>query len=156
MTAAALRIQVDDLTSPEIAALLERHMDHMRAITPAESVYALDLERLRVPEITFWSAWLDDALVGCIALKDLGDGHGEIKSTHTVAEMRGKGVGGALVAHLIGEARERGLTRLSLETGRTAHFQSAQMLYGRFGFVETGPFGDYGPDPHSFFMTRTI
>ncbi len=152
----APEIAVDDLTSAEIAALLTRHMDHMLSITPAESVYALDLERLRVPEITFWSARLDGALVGCIALKDLGDGHGEIKSAHTSAEMRGRGVGRALVVHLIEQARLRGMTRLSLETGRTEHFNAAQQLYRRFGFEACGPFGDYGPDPHSFFMTRVL
>ena len=152
----ALTIIEDDLRGPEIAALLARHMEHMVSITPAESVYALDLERLRVPEITFWSAWLDGGAVGCIALKDLGDGHGEIKSAHTLARMRGKGVGRALVEHLVENARARGMTRLSLETGKTAHFRPAQELYRRFGFVETGPFGDYGPDPHSFFMTRAL
>lgn len=153
---AALTIRQDDLRGPEVAALLTRHMDHMLSITPAESVYALDIERLRVPEITFWSAWLDGDLAGCIALKDLGDGHGEIKSAHTAAERRGQGIGGALVAHLLQEARTRGFERLSLETGRTDHFRAAQELYRRFGFEESGPFGGYGPDPHSYFMTRAL
>ena len=151
-----LAIREDDLRGPEIAALLTRHMDHMLAITPAESVYALDLDRLRVPEITFWSAWRDGELVGCIALKDLGGGEGEIKSAHTVAERRGAGIGRALVAHLLDQARARGMTRLSLETGRTEHFRPAQQLYRRLGFEPSGPFGDYGPDPHSYFMTRSL
>jgi len=89
-------------------------------------------------------------------LKDLGDGYGEIKSAHTVSELRGKGIGRALVQHLIEQATTRGLTRLSLETGKTEHFSAAQELYRRFGFAEGGPFGDYGPDPHSFFMTLKI
>ena len=151
-----LDIRQDDLRGAEIAALLTRHLDHMVAVTPAGSVYALDLDALRVPEITFWSAWLDGELVGCIALKELGEGHGEIKSAHTVTERRGHGIGRALVAHLLEEARERGMTRLSLETGITEHFHAAQELYRRFGFEEGGPFGDYGPDPHSYFMTRVI
>ena len=150
------RIRPDDLRGPEIAALLARHMDHMRAVTPAGSVHALDLDALRVPEISFWSAWDGDDLVGCIALKDLGGGHGEIKSAHTIAERRGHGIGRALVAHLMQEARTRGMTRLSLETGITEHFRAAQELYRRFGFEEGGPFGDYGPDPHSYFMTRAL
>ncbi|QBK29683.1 GNAT family N-acetyltransferase [Roseitalea porphyridii] len=152
----AIDIRTDDLRGPEIAALLTRHLDHMFAVTPAGSVYALDLDALRVPAITFWSAWIDGGLVGCIALKDLGGGHGEIKSAHTVEQMRGRGIGRALVAHLIDQARARGMTRLSLETGQTDHFRPAQELYRRFGFVECGPFGDYGPDPHSYFMTRTL
>lgn len=128
----------------------------MHSITPPESVYALDLDALRAPQIMFWSAWLDGELVGCIALKDLGEGHGEIKSAHTIAERRGAGIGRALVAHLMEAAKAMGMTRLSLETGKTEHFRPAQALYRRFGFEECGPFGDYGPDPHSYFMTRQI
>ena len=152
----ALTIAVDDLMGDEIAALLKRHLDHMHAITPAESVYALDLERLRVPEITFWSARLDGVLVGCIALKDLGGGHGEIKSAHTHSDHRGKGIGRALVAHLIGEAKSRGLTRLSLETGHTQHFAAPIALYRSFGFEDCGPFGDYAYVQHSLYLTRTL
>lgn len=152
----ALDIRVDDLRGPEIAWLLERHLKLMHEITPAGSVYALDLDRLRVPEITFWSAWMDDRIVGCIALKDHGDGLGEIKSMHTVQELRGQGIARALVAHLIDQARAKGLTQLSLETGRTDWFKPAQMLYRSFGFQPTGPFADYKPDPHSYFMTLAL
>ena len=148
-----IEIRLDDLQGPEIAALLQRHLDLMHSITPAESVYALDLARLRVPDITFWTAWVQGDLVGCVALKDHGDGLGEIKSMHTLAERRGQGIARALVAHLLSEAKARGLTRLSLETGRTEHFRPAQELYRSFGFTQAGPFADYGPDPHSFFMT---
>lgn len=151
-----LEIVEDDLSGSETAALLQRHLDHMHAITPAHSVYALDIEGLRVPEITFWSAWLAGQLVGCVALKDRSGGLGEIKSMHTIAEMRGQGVARKLVAHLISEAKNRGLIRLSLETGHTEHFRPAQRLYEGFGFVPTGPFADYGPDPHSFFMTLAL
>ena len=151
-----LRIQIDDLKGPEIADLLRRHLDHMYAITPAESVYALDMDALRVPEITFWSAWQDKQLVGCVALKDHGNGLGEIKSMHTLAAVRGQGIARQLVAHLIEAAQERDITRLSLETGKTEHFEPAQRLYRSFGFTDTGPFADYGPDPHSHFMTREI
>lgn len=151
-----IHIRKDDLTGPEIAALLKRHLDHMYSITPADSVYALDLDALRVPAITFWSAWEGDELVGCIALKNHGEGLGEIKSAHTVAERRGLGIGRKLVAHLIEQAKAMGLTRLSLETGKTEHFKAAQELYRRFGFEEAGPFADYGPDPHSHFMSAQV
>ncbi len=151
-----LEIKIDDLSGPEIAELLQRHLDHMYAITPADSVYALDMDALRVPEITFWSGWLDGQLVGCVALKDHGDGLGEIKSMHTLAELRGQGIARKLVEHLLEVARDKKFKRLSLETGKTEHFQPAQRLYASFGFKESGPFADYGPDPHSFFMTRDI
>lgn len=151
-----LTIKPDDLSGPEIAALLQWHLDHMYAITPAGSVFALDIDALRVPEITFWSAYLEGELVGCVALKEHGGGLGEIKSMHTLEKHRGKRIAHNLIKHLIQEADQRGLKRLSLETGKTEHFVPAQKLYERFGFTASGPFADYGPDPHSYFMTLAL
>ena len=151
-----LKIKINDLNGPQIADLLRRHLDHMFAITPAASVYALDMEALRVPAITFWSASLEGQLVGCVALKDHGNGLGEIKSMHTLAEFRGQGIARKLVAHLIEVAREQKFERLSLETGKTEHFEPAKKLYASFGFVQSAPFADYGPDPHSHFMTLVL
>lgn len=146
----------DDLRGPEIAALLEAHLDLMRSISPPESVHALDLDALRAPEITFWTVWDGPALLGCGALKELGGGHGEIKSMHTVAAARGKGVARRVVEHILSEARRRGYRRLSLETGSTADFAAAQGLYGAFGFTYCEPFGDYVHDPFSAFMTLDL
>jgi putative acetyltransferase len=155
----SLTIAVDDLRGPAIAALLQRHLDLMHEITPAGSVYALDLDRLRVPEITFWNARLDGQLVGCVALKEFGatdNRQGEIKSMHTMKELRGKGVARALVGHLLSEAKQRGLKTLWLETGKTAGFLPAQKLYEGFGFKTCGPFGDYKLDPHSLYMSLDL
>ena len=154
-----LMIAVDDLRGPEIAALLQRHLDLMYEITPAGSVYALDLNKLRVPEITFWNARLDGQLVGCVALKEFGateNRQGEIKSMHTMKELRKQGIARKLVAHLVGEARTRGLKTLWLETGKTEGFLPAQKLYESFGFRPSGPFGAYTLDPHSFYMTLEL
>ena len=155
----SLLIAIDDLRGPEIAALLQRHLDLMVEITPAGSVYALDLEKLRVPEITFWSARLDGQLVGCVALKEFGapqNRQGEIKSMHTLKELRGKGVARALVAHLLAQAKQRELKTLWLETGRTPPFLPAQTLYENFGFKVCGPFGDYVFDGHSLYMSLEL
>jgi putative acetyltransferase len=152
----SLVIAVDDLRGPEIAALLQRHLDLMHEITPAGSVYALDLDRLRVPEITFWSARLDGQMVGCVALKEFGTLQGEIKSMHTIKELRGQGFARQLVEHLINDAKKRGLKTLWLETGKTEGFLPAQKLYESFGFKPCGPFGDYTLDPHSFYMTLEL
>ena len=151
-----LEIRIDDLNGPEIAELLQCHLDHMYSITPADSVYALEMQALRVPEITFWTAWNDGKLAGCVALKDHGEDLGEIKSMHTATEMRGQGIARKLVETLLDEARRRNFVRLSLETGRTEHFLPAQKLYETFGFTASGPFADYGPDPHSYFMTLEL
>jgi putative acetyltransferase len=148
-----VHIRVDDLRGPEIAALLATHVAFCRASSPPESTHVLDLDALRAPGITFWSAWDGASLLGCTALKELDPTHGEVKSMHTAARHRGRGVGLALLRHMVGEARSRSYRRLSLETGSMAAFASARALYARFGFVECAPFGDYRLDPNSVFMT---
>jgi len=149
-------IREDDLSGPEIRGLLEAHLDLMRSNSPPESVHALDLEGLRKPEVTFWTLWDGTALLGCGALKELDPAHGEIKSMHTAAAARGRGVGRRLVEHILAEARARGYRRLSLETGATEDFAAARGLYSRFGFAPCGPFADYVLDPFSAFMTLDL
>ncbi|WP_193187321.1 GNAT family N-acetyltransferase [Nisaea sediminum] len=151
-----MHIRVDDLTGHEIAMLLSAHLDHGNAHSPPESVHALDLDGLRRPDITFWSAWEDGDLLGCGALRELSPEHGELKSMHTAARHRGKGVGRAMVEHILKEARARGYRRISLETGSMEAFAPARALYARFGFTECPPFGSYRLDPHSTFMTCEI
>ncbi|MEO8011098.1 MAG: GNAT family N-acetyltransferase [Dokdonella sp.] len=151
-----MNIRVDDLSHPAIRALLEEHVQNMIAITPAGSVHALDLGRLRVPEITFWTAWDEGQLLGCGALKQLEPTHGEIKSMRTPDAARRRGVGRAMLEHIVSVARERGYTRLSLETGAMPAFVPARTLYSRFGFTPCGPFGDYADDPNNVFMTLRL
>ncbi|MCD0453400.1 GNAT family N-acetyltransferase [Actinocorallia sp. API 0066] len=151
-----MKIIIDDLSGPEIAAFLEAHVQDMRAITPLESKHALDLDGLRVKEITFWSVYDGDELVGCGAIKAHDADLGEIKSMRTSPARRRGGVAAFLLDHMITEARATGLTRLSLETGATEHFLPARKLYERFGFTYTGPFADYTDDPHSAYMTRVL
>ncbi len=151
-----VEIVIDDLTGPEIAALLDEHVRQMRVITPLESKYALDLDALRQPEITFWSVRDGAAVVGCAALKRLDARHGELKSMRTAPARLRSGIGSLLLAHVIAEARGRGFTRLSLETGTHEFFAPARKLYEKFGFVYCEPFGDYRPSPHNTFMSRTV
>lgn len=146
-------IRVDDLNGPEIAAFLEEHLSDMRAVSPPESKHALDLDGLRKPEITFWTAWREGLLIGCCALKQLDQSHGEVKSMRVSKKVRGQGIGSALVTHVVNEARARGLARLSLETGAMTFFEPARRLYQRHGFKPCGPFGSYKLDPNSVFMT---
>ncbi|UUX51084.1 GNAT family N-acetyltransferase [Nisaea acidiphila] len=150
---ALLDIRIDDLSGTEIAALLSAHMDHGNAHSPPESVHALDIDGLRAPDITFWSVWEDGELLGCGAIRELSPEHGELKSMHTAARHRGKGVGRAMVEHILKEARARGYRRISLETGSMEAFAPARALYARFGFTECPPFGSYSLDPYSTFMT---
>jgi len=151
-----MEIKVDDLTGTEIIALVSEHLQSMFEQSPAESVHALDLNGLRAPDITLWSAWEQGEILGCGALKDLGNHHGELKSMRTSTKHLRKGVASKLLAHIIEEARQRGYRRLSLETGSMKGFAAARKLYERFGFEYCSPFADYLEDPHSVFMTKEI
>lgn len=147
-----MRIEVDDLSRPQVHALLEEHLENMYELSPPEQVFALDLNKLRANDITFWTVWDEEVLLGCGALKKLTPTHGEIKSMRTPAAARGRGAGRAVLAHIIAEAQQRGYTRLSLETGTHAAFEPAHKLYRSQGFVISGPFGSYLPNEHSVFM----
>lgn len=151
-----MEIKRDDLSGPEIRALLEEHLQNMRRISPPESVHALDLEGLRRPEITFWTVWSGGELLGCGALKELSPKHGEIKSMRTAAAHRRKGVARVMLEHIVEEAKRRGYERLSLETGSMAAFAPAHRLYESFGFTYCSPFGGYMEDPNSVFMERAL
>lgn len=150
------RIIEDDLTGPEIAALLELHLAEMHEWSPPESVHAMGIERLRAPDVTFWSAWDGEHLAACGALKELDSMHGEIKSMRADPAWRGKGAGRAILDHLLAEARARGYARVSLETGRPESFMPARRLYEANGFAECPPFGDYVSDHFSICMTREL
>ncbi|MCR9139423.1 MAG: GNAT family N-acetyltransferase [Alphaproteobacteria bacterium] len=151
-----MKIRVDDLRSRAVADLLNAHLATMRAQSPPESAHALDLEQLRVPDVTFWTAWLGRELIGMGALKELNPQHGEIKSMHTRNTVRRRGTGQAILDHILSVARSRGYHRLSLETGSMAAFAPARSLYGRNGFSICSPFADYREDPNSVFMTRSL
>lgn len=151
-----MQIKEDDLTGPEIRALLETHFAGMLANSPADSCHFLDFDGLNAPDVTFWSIWDADSLAGCGALKELDAEHGEIKSMRTHADHLRKGVAAKMLTHIISEARERGYRRLSLETGSTEAFIPALALYEAHGFGYCPPFGDYVEDPFSRFMTLAI
>ena len=151
-----MEIRLDDLSSREVIGLLNEHLHSMAQHSPPESVHALDLDGLRQPEVSFWSAWEGAQLLGCGAIKQLDATHGEIKSMRTASAHLRKGVAAALLQHILVEAGKRRYRRLSLETGSAPAFAPARSMYARFGFVPCEPFADYVPDPHSVFMTRTL
>jgi putative acetyltransferase len=151
-----MEIRDDDLSGPEIAKFLDEHVREMRSVTPLESKHALDLDSLRHPDITFWSVLDNGTLIGCGAIKRLEPGHAEIKSMRTAPSHQRTGVASALLAHIIAEAKHRGYSRLSLETGAVDFFAPARGLYEKFGFEYCGPFADYQEDANSVFMTRTL
>ena len=151
-----LVVAADSPVAPDVVALLERHLAFARSHSPAEAVFALPSEHLVGPDVLFFSVRDDGVLLGVGALRLLGSGHAELKSMHTAVEARGRGVGRAVVRHLLLVARENGCERVSLETGSMAAFAPARALYASEGFEPCGPFGDYPASEHSAFMTRLL
>ena len=156
MPPSLLQVELDDLSRPLVHELLREHLSNMYELSPPESVHALDLSKLRSPDITFWTVWEGSTLLGCGALKELDPTHGEVKSMRTPKTLRRQGAGRAILVRIIEEARSRGYARLSLETGVHEAFLPAQRLYESFGFRYCGPFGSYEPDPNSVFMTLAL
>jgi len=151
-----MRIEVDDLSRPEVRALLTEHLMDMHATSPAESVHALDLSGLSRSDVSVWTLWDANSLWGIAALKELTPDHGELKSMRTSAAARGRGVASSLLAHVLDDARRRGYGRVSLETGTQDYFAAARRLYVRHGFVECPPFWDYVLDPASTFYSMSL
>jgi len=151
-----MRIERDDLTDPDMVALIELHLRSAFENSPPGSVFALDLSGLRDPAVTLWSAWDGDELLGMGALKQLDAAHGEVKSMRTAPAHLRKGVAAAMLDHLIVEGRRRGYARLSLETGNNAPFAPARAMYERAGFVPCGPFADYSDESFSRYYTLAL
>ncbi|MFI6105991.1 GNAT family N-acetyltransferase [Streptomyces sp. NPDC051310] len=149
-------ISIDDLSASDVVALLEEHLAELRAVTPPESVHALDLDALRRPEVTFWTARDHGVLLGCGAVRRLDAHHGEIKSMRTSSAAQRRGVAAALLARMLSDSARAGLRRISLETGTEEFFAPARALYEKFGFSRCPPFGEYQEDPNSAFMTKLL
>lgn len=151
-----MRIENDDLTHPQVLALLNEHLSNMFELSPPEQVFALDVTKLKAPEITFWTVWDGDTLLGCGALKELSPTHGEVKSMRTPVALRRRGAGRAVLAHIVEVAKQRGYSTLSLETGSHPAFLKAQTLYQSVGFAFCGPFGGYQENDSSVFMSLDL
>lgn len=150
-------IEIDDLSDPAVVGLLEAHVAQLRATSPPESTHALDLDGLRREAVTLWVARDDDGSpVGCLALSLVDPTHPELKSMRTDSAATGRGIGTAVLQHVLAHARNNGLDRLWLETGAEDFFAPARRLYARHGFVECPPFGHYRPDPLSVFMSLEL
>ncbi len=154
-------IREDDLTHRQTRELLAYHLSGMHESSPPEAVFALDLSGLQAPEVTVWSAWqtvgygqMEIASIG--ALKMLGDGTAEVKSMRTHPDYLRKGAAGAILEKVIDTARERGVTRLSLETGRGGPFEPALAMYRKRGFTDGGPFSDYAPNEFSQYLHMNL
>jgi putative acetyltransferase len=151
-----VRIELDDLSRGQVLALLEEHLHNMHALSPPDKVFAFDASKLKAPGVTFWTAWKDESLLGCAALKELSSTEGEIKSMRTPSAQRRTGAGRALLKHIVEVARARGYRVLYLETGCHPAFLPAQALYRSAGFELCGAFGSYCENGNSVFMSLRL
>ena len=147
-----LVVAVDDPEAVDVRALLGRHLAFARQHSPPEHVHALEVAGLKDPAVTFYSARRDGRLLAVAALRRLDASHAELKSMHTVEAARGRGIGEAMVRHLLAVALEQGYRRMSLETGTMDAFGAARRLYRRIGFQDCEPFGEYTDNPYSTCM----
>jgi putative acetyltransferase len=151
-----LRIELDNLSRSSVIALLAEHLRNMHELSPPDQVFAFDASRLRASDVSFWTAWDGELLLGCAALKELSPTQGEVKSMRTPSARRRTGAGRALLNHIIEAARTRGYRDLYLETGRDPAFAAAQTLYGSAGFKRCSPFGAYQENGNSVFMSLAL
>lgn len=151
-----MEIVKGDLDDLRVIALLHTHLTSARAVTPPGSAHALDTFGLKAADIDFFCGWEAEQLLVVGALRNLTGGHGEIKSMHVAKARRQGGAGSAMLAHLVGVARSKGMSRLSLETGATVYFKPAVSLYKKHGFEECGAYSDYAEDANSIFMTLVL
>ncbi len=151
-----MEIKVDDLSSQKVEDFLNQHIKDMKSVSPPESKHALDLDDLRMPDVTFWSVWENENIVGCGALKELDGSHAEIKSMRVSPNLRGQGVASSLLHYMLNDAKMKGYQRLSLETGSMPFFIPARKLYENFGFAYCAPFTKYTEDPNSVFMSLEL
>jgi len=151
-----LRIELDDLSRPVVRALLEEHLRNMYELSPRDQVFAFDARMLKAPDVSLWTAWNGETLLGCAALKEISPTQGEIKSMRTPSTLRRAGAGRALLNHIIDVSRSRAYRILYLETGRHPAFLPAQSLYGSVGFKRCGPFGTYRENGNSVFMALNL
>jgi len=147
-----MNIIIDDLLDARIELFLNEHLEDMKATSPPESKHALDIDGLRKPDVTFWSVWIDDVLVGCGAIKRISKTEAELKSMRVAQNCRGTGIASCLLTHIIQHARHNGIKSLKLETGSMDFFAPARRLYEKYGFNYCDPFAEYKEDPNSVFM----
>lgn len=145
-------IREDDLSGEQTRALLALHLTGMHENSPPGSVFALDLSGLQTPEVTVWTAWRDGRIAAVGAIKMLGPDTAEIKSMRTHPDFARIGAGTAILEHIIAQAMERNVHRLSLETGSGPAFEPALALYRKRGFVNGTPFSDYKQSAFNQFM----
>jgi len=151
-----ITIAIDDPRASDVRALVARHLVFARSHKPAGDVHALDVAGLLDPAVTVFTCRADGELLAVGALRRLDRWHAELKSVHTAEAARGRGIGRAMLAHLIGVTRDRGLRRLSLKTGSQPAFAPARSLYASAGFAPCRPFGGYRPSHSSIFMTLSL
>ena len=151
-----MELREGGLDDPRVIALIAHHLAEARGSTPQDNAHAMGVDGLRRSDISFWTAWEGDTLLGFGALRHLSTEHGEIKSMRTAPDQLRRGVARAILAHLLSIAHARGYVRVSLETGTAPMFDAANRMYEAAGFVDGPVFGGYPKSAHNRFMTMPL
>ena len=145
-----------NFNKPEVNKLLISHFIELSSVSPVDRGHVLDIPGLKNPNIKFWSLWENDQLIGCGALKFLDKEHGELKSIRVADSFRRKGNGFKVINHLINEAKELNIKKISLETGTGNFFTPARKLFDKCGFKVCEPFAHYKKDPDACYMSLLL
>ena len=140
----------------KVDELLRKHFKELRKVSPPGSTHVLDIIGLKDKTIKFWSLWLKDQLLGCGALKLLGNEEGELKSIRVSDDFRGKGYGEKIIQHLVEESKKLEIKTIKVETGSGEFFKPARNLFKKCGFKSCEPFAHYKNDPNSCYMKLNI
>ncbi len=141
---------------PKVNHLLIKHFIELRSVSSKGSTHVLDIPGLKDSSIKFWSLWDNNHLIGCGALKFIGQNHGEFKSIRVSDDFRNKGIGNKIISHLIIQAKKLGIKKLSIETGSGKFFLPARKLFEYFKFNKCKPFAHYKEDPNSCYYTLDL
>jgi len=145
-----------NFNNAEVHDLLVKHFIELRSVSPEGSAHVLDITGLKDPSIKFWSLWEEDELMGIGALKFLDEEHGEFKSIRVNDKFKNNGNGLKVINHLINEAKNLAVKKLSLETGAGKFFTPARKLFVKCGFKTCNPFSHYKDDINSVYMSMLI
>ena len=143
----------NNFDDPQVNELLNKHFVELRSVSPEGSTHVLDILGLKHASIRFWSLWENNELIGCGAIKFLDEKHGEFKSIRVADKYRRSGAGEKIIFHLINEAKQIGINKLSIETGAGKFFAPARKLFKKFGFKTCKPFAHYKDDPNSCYFS---
>jgi putative acetyltransferase len=153
----AVTVAIETPLQDDVRRLVAQLNDHLLPLSPLEFQFKMTVEQMAGADTSVFVARNEAGeAVGCGALKIANGGEAEVKRMFTDPSVRGQRVGTALLNAIVALARDRGVTRLMLETGVGPGFEGAHRLYSRSGFTPRGAFFDYPDSEWSAFYEMAL